>query len=330
MKILALRRYAFTISVAAAAASLAGCGRSQPPIGALGAMPPLVLHRQTAPDGKRGGIYVSAQQSTRIFGYPKPNRLNGPPICSESVYPTGDVAVDGNGNLIAPVDFTEVLVFKGPRMCGPEVGSVQMCCEGHAVDAASSDAINGVIVVAALQDGSAGGSVEVCTLKNGCGTNLKNNHMNFVVGVALAKNGDCWASSQEGHYSGAVLTYFKGCSGSGTTATGYRNLEAGGLDIDEHGDLVAISSSSTPAIYVYSGCRPICKLVGGPFSLHGQVEFGHLNRYSTRFAAADYADGEIDIYKYAPTAVTFLYSFNNGLSPNANVSGAAYNPRAKQ
>jgi hypothetical protein len=157
--------------------------------------------------------------------------------------------------------------------------------------------------------------------------------MNFVEGVALANNGDCWASSQQYHYSGAVLTYFKGCSESGESATGFENAEAGGLDIDKNGNLVAISSStssSASAVYVYSGCRPRCKLVGGPFSLHGEVESGHLDEDSSRLAAADYEYGQVDIYKFTPRSVTYLYSFNNGMSTSANVTGAAYNPRSKQ
>ena len=80
---------------------------------------------------------------------------------------------------------------------------------------------------------------------------------------------------------------------------------------------------------VYSGCKPKCKKIGGPFSLQGTSLYGHLNEDSSRFAAADYQYGQIDIYKYAPTNIAYMYSFNNGLSSGERM-GAAYNPRSKE
>ncbi len=78
----------------------------------------------------------------------------------------------------------------------------------------------------------------------------------------------------------------------------------------------------------YSGCKPKCKKVGGPFPLQGSSWYGHLNATSTRFAAADYEYGQVDVYKYNPTTLTYLYSFNSGL--NSGITGAAYNPRSKE
>jgi hypothetical protein len=152
--------------------------------------------------------------------------------------------------------------------------------------------------------------------------------MDFVAAVAMSKKGDCWASSAVP----TALTYFKDCSATAQSATGYENSDAGGLDIDNNGNLVSISCSevscSTPVLYVYSGCNPKCKKVGGPFPLQGASWYGHLNEDSTRFAAADYEYGQVDVYKYSPTTVTYLYSFNSGL--NSDISGAAYNPRSKE
>jgi hypothetical protein len=127
----------------------------------------------------------------------------------------------------------------------------------------------------------------------------------------------------------AALTYFKRCSGSGETATGFDNPASGGLDIDKDGHLVTVSYS-TPAVYVYSGCRPACKLIGGPFPLKGTGFYGHLNMDSTSFVAADYQHGEIDVYRYTPTSLKYMYSFNNGLSQSSGVVGAAYNPSSKE
>jgi hypothetical protein len=202
---------------------------------------------------------------------------------------------------------------------------------GDAVDVASADAADGTIAVAAIQDGSGAGSIEVCRIKGGCSTNLGNPDMDFVSGVAVSKNGDCWAASKQGKTRGykAFLTYFAGCSGSGQTATHYKNPDTGGLDIDKSGNIVSISYS-TPAVYVYSGCKPACKAIGGPFPLKGTAVYGHLNEDSTSFAAADYQYGQVDVYRYSPTAITYRYSFNNGISVNSGIVGAAYNPRSRE
>lgn len=325
MQISILARYALSC---VAVATLASCGGSQPLV-ATGA--PRPVFGIPARNSASSGIYASEYHNSGsiVYGYRKNNRRNDPPICSESVtYPRGDIAVDGKGNLIVPESFGEFSVFKGPGMCGPELGSIYPCCGGGVVDAASADAANGTITIAAFQDGSSAGSIELCTLKHGCTTNLRNPDMNFVYSVAVARNGDCWASSEQAESmgsGGAVLTYFKDCSGSGQTATGYQNAYAGGLDIDVNGNLVSISAT-TPAVYVYSACNPACKTVGGPFSLHGGAIYGHLDKDSTYFATADSQYGQVDVYRYSPKAVTYMYSFNNGLSSSTAV---AYNPRSK-
>ena len=113
------------------------------------------------------------------------------------------------------------------------------------------------------------------------------------------------------------MTYFAKCKGAGVAATGYQNTSPGGLDIDSAGNLVAIDTSANNigALLIYSGCKPACTLVGGPFPLHGETFWGHLNQKSTAFATANYVAGEIDVYQYSTTALTFLYSFSNGLTP---------------
>ncbi len=63
------------------------------------------------------------------------------------------------------------------------------------------------------------------------------------------------------------------------------NTYYGGLDIDKNGNIVAISAFDSN-VYVYSGCNPACTLVGGPFPMHGEAVFGHLNKQSMTFALA--------------------------------------------
>jgi hypothetical protein len=152
--------------------------------------------------------------------------------------------------------------------------------------------------------------------------------MSRLAGVALAKNGDCWGSASNSA-GFATMTYFKHCSGSGQAATGWKNTYYGGLDIDSRGNIVAVDAF-VPQLWIYHGCNPHCRVVGGPFPLHGDTVFGHLNRTSTQWVGGDYQNGMLDVYKYSESALTYEYSISNGLNIGDDVEGAAFAPASKQ
>lgn len=278
---------------------------------------------------KRSHIYVSEFFNTLIWGYRDPNSNNSSPICSVSpVSSVNGIAVDGKGNLIDPDGGSRtIIVFKGPGMCGASIGSVSDPY-GQPSDAASANAVTGTIAVANIYGTSGAGSISLCTLPGGCFANLTNPHMYEVFGVAMANNGDCWASATNSAGK-ATLTYFKGCTGSGRGAKHYRNTDPGGLDIDNAGNLVSISAFDSE-VYVYKGCNPGCTLVGGPFLLKNESIYGHLDQKSKHFAVSDYTLGEIDVYNYSPTNITYSYEFNNGLSSSEDLEGVAVNPRSNE
>ena len=316
---------------------LAGCASNGISPGNLASAPQYssagIIAALERPDKSGGGLYVSQFSSTSILAYKSDNKKNGAPTCSvPGVLYLNGVAVDGKGNLIDPNGGSRsIVVFKGPGMCGAKAASTADSF-GQPVDAASNDALNGKIVVANMFDNdSKAGSVSVCTMKSGCQTNLTNSAIYEMVGVAMDKKGNCWASAYTMQFL-PTLTYFAKCKGPGVAATGYQNSSPGGLDIDDAGNLVAIDTSANNigALIIYSGCKPACKVVGGPFPLHGETFWGHLNQNSTAFATANYVAGEIDVYKYSTTALTYLYSFTNGLNASYSVKGAAYNPRSNE
>lgn len=312
----------------AIAVLLSGCGVSQSPIGA----PSAGAQLPTAPRGTPQGMYVSEFYGSAILGYPPNNRHDKPPSCTvPGVSYVNDVAVDGKGNLIDPDGGSQtVKVFEGPGMCGNQLGSISDPY-GQPSDATSADAATGTIVVANAYDGPPSkdepGSISLCTLAAGCTTNLTNSHIKVVAGVAQARNGDCWASVSTPS-GGAALIYFKGCSGAGEPASHFKNKSYGGLDIDSDGDIVAISYASSE-LYVYAGCNPDCRLVGGPFPMRGGPFFGHLNEQSTRLAAVNAEAVTVDVYAYSPTHLRYLYSFS-GVSGSNDLGGVAYNPRSKE
>lgn len=274
------------------------------------------------PNALKRGIYVST--SNEVLGYRSDGRG---PICTVHGAAAGGIAADGDGNLLdTDGGGRKILIFKGPKMCGRKLGSIADPY-GQPSDVSSVHAATGSIAVANIFDTGGAGSVSVCTLAGGCTKNLTNAAMFEVAGVALADDGDCWASANNASAI-ATLTYFKGCSGPGETATGYVNTFYGGLDIDGKGRLLAISEFDTK-LYVYKGCEPACTLVAGPYVLKGGL-FGHLNKRSTEFAVANYVAGSIDVYDYSAKSLTYEYSFNNGLSGSFSPEDVTYNVRANR
>jgi hypothetical protein len=327
------------LSIGAGVVLLAGCGVSQVPMAAPG----MTLEQRIDPArAPKQGIYVyflTPSLAPGIYGYSYNDSKNKPPLCTVSGVPNaGGAVVDGNGNLMVPTHSTRsapnaILIFKGPRMCGAKLGSLNDPY-GSPVDAVSFDAVKGTIVVANVFDGQSAGSVSICTLKAGCTKNLTNRNMWEVASVAVSPAGDCWASAvTPSTPHKATLIWFKSCAGSGKVATGYKNTYYGGLDVDSAGNILSLSFKDAEA-FVYSGCRPKCKLVGGPFVLHGDTTYAHLNKSSTELVGADYGSGPsinstIDIYQYSPTKITYEFSFNNGISKDL-VSSAAFDPHSSE
>ena len=318
------------LSWGVAAVVLAGCGAIAPP---LAPSAPATLRVAPALRGERGerglpahakaSLYVSEFYGTSVYGFRRSGK--GAPVCTISgVSSVNDIASDAKGDVIEPDGGGRTIRVFRPQ-CGPALGNVSDPY-GQPADAMSANAATGSIAVANIfGPNRTNGSISLCSLKDGCTANLTNPNMYEVVGVAMSKDGDCWASAIDAN-SHANLTYFKGCSGSGVTAKGFINPSYGGLDFDAAGNLVSFSGNSAQ-LYVYRGCNPRCKLVGGPFSMGGTSVYGHLNKSRDMLAVADYQHGQIDLYTYTPTAVNYVRSFNTGLSASLDVVGVTYAPQ---
>lgn len=326
---------------------LSGTGTSRPLI--VRALPEWLHERGEGPFPQvlarpplRKGMYTSSFVGTDILGF---SMAGKGPRCLVNAGGTGinDIAVDPNGNLIVPVGSTELVkVYQGPTLCGPEAGSFSDPY-GQPSDAATTDALKGTIVVANIVgNNSSPGNLAICTLKRGCTKELTNpNIIGYVGSVALAKNGDCWATSDlfaSYYVSPPTMTFWKGCAGSGEAVTGYRNTAYGSISIDSNGYLVSLDlggfyGSDSSQLWVYKGCNPNCKLVGGPFPLRGHAVFGGLNQKSNEYGVTNYLGNSYpytmtDIYSYSPTSVTYKFGFQNreeGVDPE----GFAFSPSLK-
>jgi hypothetical protein len=302
---------------------------------------PMRGRRATAAEMK--GIYVSTFDGPDLYGFPKNNSGNGPSTCSVS--PTESVnnfGVDNAGNLMVPNKVTNSSIITGqinvygPGMCGPLLGTITDPY-GQASDASAVSATTGNIAVGnILGTGGNPGNIAVCTLTSGtCSTDLTNPNIYEVGGVAMARNGDCWADSTTSA-NVAVLVYFAGCSGAGVVTTGFTNPYYGGIDIDKKGNLVTTSlfgrSTLLPSeVDVYSGCNPACTLISTS-TLTGESVFGHLGKLSLRFVTTDVESKDIEVYKYQPSGLTLYYSFTGGLpcASTDECESAAYSPSSQK
>ena len=288
---------------------------------------------RAAPDSLRKGVYVAEYFTNDILGYAWATRENRPPICSIPATYVVNVATDPLGNLIDPDGGARtVSVFRGPSMCGPEIGSFADH-DGQPSDAATTNAATGTIYVGNLQAaGQPFGNVSVCTLAGGCSRKLGNKAIGGqLFAVAEDQHGNVYASGYaNASGSGASLVVWKGGQGSGARLKAYRNGSPGGLDVDKQGRLLALDTfaGGNGALYVYTGCPSHCT-AHGPFALKGESVFGKVNAGGTLFEAADFEYGQIDVYSYAGIkGITYLYSFSDGLTPSGDVEGIALNPAA--
>ncbi len=293
-----------------------------------------VLHELIRPTKKgkaKSGTYISEFDSETVYGYPANNKGNKAPICTvDNLSDVNGVGVDGKGNLMIPDAGAATLnIYKGPSMCGKSIGQISDPY-GQASDVSSPDAATGTIALGNLADsGSTAGSLSICTLKAGCTTNLTNSTIYHSGGIAMSNGGDCLVNAKTSASGGDALIYFKGCAGGGKVAKGTKSTYYGGMDIDNKGNLVIIDDMAE-VVYIYSGCNPTCKLVGGPFTLKGETFFGKLNSTSTEFTAVARTDGVVDVYSYSTKALTYEYSYSNGLAASLLPDGVAVNPRSKQ
>lgn len=299
------------------------------------------------PDKKKasGALYGSEFESLgsgegQINAYPNPDPKNAKPTCTISGYAINGWGVDNAGDLILPSGSTDsveptVNVYQGPKPCGKLLGSITDST-GQAATAASFNATKDNIYVGEIAStASSTGEIVICTLKSlSCGTPVTNSSITgHGAGVAIDSKGDCWMSAATTTTNtGFLMVYWKGCKGKGVVATGTKNSAFGGLFFDTKGNLVSVdvgASGTNGAIWVYKGCDPKCTLVGS-LKTKGASLFGNLNPAGTELAIGDIGNSQIDVYKYTPTKLTYMYSFNNDLNGTGFIIGGGFNPTNKQ
>ncbi|MBV9480649.1 MAG: hypothetical protein JO249_07840 [Acidobacteria bacterium] len=274
------------------------------------------------------------------YVYPKNNGANGPAICSISGTGLTGVSSDSKGDLIVPNasnSGSDISVYAPPftaSSCGTLLGTIGT--PGGAQDAAAINAATETIVV-----GKIPAEVDTCTLASLTCTPLSTPEIGgSAMWVAMDKNGNCYA---DGYSSGSSvdLWVYNGtpsapCTGTGAVASGFSELHPGGIDVDNKGNLVALSYGLPSTVTTYSGCATgTCTVVQPSTSLAGESIYGHIGRRGERWVTADITNSDIEVYSYShATGVgSMLYQFNNGLTGCTGSTpcvAAAYMPSSQK
>jgi len=289
------------------------------------------LKGRQAPPQEMKGIYAAEFLGSSVLGYTKNNSSNSAAICNfGGVASVNNVATDTVGNLIVPNAFGGVIVGQGPDMC-PTTTDTITDSYGQASDAASVNAESGPIVVGNILGP---GYVVNCTVSSNSCTELTPGSAGIgeVAGVAMDKAGNCYADSYNAAFTAVEVTYWAGCTGTGTVMSGFLNTGYGGLDVDNKGNLVSFNwhGSAGTDLWVYSVSGSALTSVSDNSLTENTAIFGHVGKQGQRLVVGAYSIGQEDIYQYSPTTLTYYYSFNNGLTPSLDTEGVAYSPSSKK
>jgi hypothetical protein len=150
---------------------------------------------------------------------------------------------------------------------------------------------------------------------------LSDAHFTHVSGVALDKHGNLFVSCNAGQVNSGTVIEFKAGSTKGI-ATRILLGFAGGVGFDRNGHLLAIDEE-VPSLNVYNpgDRKPLEQL-----TLPGTSEYFSFSADSRLLYVADFGLGEIDVFRYRPSALTLVNKITNGIVPSNDNLGIATTP----
>lgn len=307
--------HGYSLFIIVSLAFLAGCS-SNAPLGAPN-VPSIGAASRDAATG--GVIYASSYGANTVDYYLKGTGPNNPVAgsLSGSLSQPWGMAFDRSGNLyVANTNDDNVLVYaKGSTSPTRTLNDpADFPCDV----AVRSD---GTVFVANT-DGPIGASGNVKIYEPGStnpGQLLGNGHFLHVAGVALDKAGNVFISYNGlAQGTGGVVEYHAP-KYTNTTNMHIKLDFAGGVGFDGAGHLLVIDQQ-VPSLNVYTvGQRKAIATL----SLPGGSWFFAFNHDSTRLYVADDKLGEIDVFRYHPTALKQINTITNGLGPSNTVFGVA-------
>jgi NHL repeat len=271
-------------------------------------------------------IFSSSASNNTIDYYVKGTGPNNPVAGSLSgsfSNPEG-IAVDAHGDLyVANNNAENVLVYTAGSTS--PTGTLDDPGE-FPVDVTVGP--DGTVYVANLDGpiGASGGVVVYAPGSSEPTTTLHDKCFLRVLGVALDKHGDLFASCQiaPGYGHGEVVEFKAGSTKGIQTHIALGT--AGGLGFDGAGHLLAIDvNAPTLNVYNVGNPKPIDVL-----KLPGASIYFSFARHSKELYVADYALGEIDVFRYSPSKLTQINTITDGMSASSSNIGIANTPAQQQ
>jgi hypothetical protein len=277
--------------------------------------------------GKKSNLIFSSSASNNTIDYyvkgTGPNNPVAGSLTGSFSNPEG-IAIDSHGNIyVANSNAKNVLVYAAGSSA--PTGTLDDPGEFPVGVTVGSD---GSVYVANL-DGPIGASGDVVVYAPGSSEPTETLHDKcflHVLGVALDKHGNLFASCEIAPGAGhGQVVEFKSGSTKGTQT--HITLEnAGGLGFDGAGHLLVIDGAG-PTLNVYNvgKSKPIDRL-----PLPGASIYFSFSRDSKELYVADYALGEIDVFRYSPSKLTQINTITNGMSPSSGNIGIANTPAQQE
>jgi hypothetical protein len=312
----------FLLCSSISVALLSGCsgGSSLTTATPAGAALSSSIHPKT--DAASGVIYSASGNNSAVNYYLKGTGPNNPvagALSGNFSDPTG-MGVDKAGDLyVTNTNAENVLVYTN----GSSSPSATLSdADKFPYDVAIGP--DGTAYVANIS-GPMGASGNIVAFAPGASTptlTLNDKHFLHVIGVALDKNGNLFASYDAHMVAGtASVVEFK-AGKNVPTETHIKLGAAGGIGFDRAGHLLALDlQAQTLNVYDVGKRTPIHQL-----KLRGTSVFFSFNKDSSRLYLADYSQGKIDEYRYQPDALTLIGTITNGMTRSSGNLGIATTP----
>jgi hypothetical protein len=260
-----------------------------------------------------------------VNAYITSNKKNKKPFCTLSnLIGVNAIETDAKGNLWVPQVIgsssgaAEIIEYA--PSCG-KAGTILQDPDGEGVDIAFGP--NGIDYVSTIESSTGGpGSIAVYPAGQTSPTaTLSNSNVAISLGVAVDSKGNVYESyiKSESPFAGGVVEY-KGGKGKGTVLKGVKIAEPGTLIIDKNNNMI-VTDQIANTLDTYA---PPYTKAPATFPLQGTAIQCAIDAAEDNIACADTQNDAIDVYAYP--AGTYLYSFDNGLSPSTTTIGVAQDP----